>query len=379
MSGTFLQALAQDWLVLKLSNSGTILGLILFCQFVPILLFGSHGGLIADRYPKLRILFITQSIAGFLALCLGILVLTDRVEIWMVFVFAFCLGTVNSLDNPTRQSFVSEMVGKDDVKNAVSLWAMLISICKIIGPAIAGILIATVGIGFCFIINAISYIGVLLGMFLIDKNLLHHPEHSPRAKGQIVEGFKYVRNTPILFVPLFLIAIISTISFEWPASLPLFAKFVLNGDAGTYSALSVSLGIGMLLGGIFSAIKAKSDLRHIVYSAFLFGVFLLIASLMTNLVLIFITFVFVGFFSIMFINLSNSTIQINSDPKMRGRVMSLWAMAFLGSTAIGGPFIGWVGEYFGARWSLAVGGITAILAAIYGFASLQKSDKDKRS
>ena len=376
VSGTFLQALAQDWLVLKLTNSGTMLGITLAFQFFPMLILGSYGGVIADRFSKLKLLYITQSVAGVLALSLGILVLTDKVELWMVFVFALCLGIINSVDNPVRQSFVIEMVGKDQVKNAISIWVILLGICRVIGPGIAGILIATVGLGMCFIINAVSYIAVLVGLSLIRKEELHHLPPVQITKGQIREGLRYVWNTPVIFITLMMMAIIGTITFEWQASLPLFAKFILKGDAATYSALSVSMGVGMIFGGLFNASFGKSTLRPIIYSAFLFGIFLLIVSQINNLISATVIFVFIGVFSIMFANLSNSTLQINSDPKMRGRVMSLWSMAFMGSTAIGGPFIGWVGEYFGARSTLMVGGFAAIIAATYGIVALRKIEKE---
>ncbi len=379
VSGTFLQSLAQDWLVLKLTGSGTLLGAVLAFQFFPVLIFSSYGGVIADRFPKRKILYITQSIGGLLALFLGILILTNIVQLWMVFVFALGLGLVSSIDNPVRQSFVSEMVGRDQIKNAVSLWAVLISVCRVIGPAIAGVLIASVGLGLCFIINAISYIAVLIALFMINSDELHHTPLQPKAKGQISEGLRYVKNTPILLVSLVMMAIIGTISFEWQASLPLFASFVLHGDAGTYSALSVALGIGMLIGGLFNASSGSTSLRPIVYSALFLGISMIISSISTNIIFVLLIFVFIGLFLIIFANLSNSILQMNSEPHMRGRVMSLWSMAFFGSTAIGGPFIGWIGEMFGAQWSLAVGGIAALIAALYGFIVLERLNLHHRN
>ena len=375
ISGTFLQALAQDWLVLKLTNSGTLLGLTLSFQFLPMLILTPFGGVIADRFSKLKLLYITQSVAGILALFLGLLVLTDRIELWMVFVFALCLGIVNSVDNPVRQAFVSEMVGKDQIKNAISIWVVLIGVCRIAGPAVAGVLIATVGLGICFLINAFSYIAVLIVLFFIKKEELFEAPRVGTERGQIKEGFRYVRKNPILFITLVMMAIVGTITYEWQASLPLFSKFILNGDAGTYSALSVAMGIGMIFGGMLNALNGRSALRPIIYASFLFGVFILIASLCSNVIQATISFLFVGFFSIMFANLSNSFLQINSDPKMRGRVMAFWTMGFMGSTAIGGPIVGWIGEYFGARASLMIGGFAAIIAGIYGLLALRSVEK----
>lgn len=372
VSGTFLQALAQDWLILKLTNSGLMLGLVSACQFLPMLILMPFGGVIADRFPKLKLLMATQTISGILSLILGILVLTGTIHVWMVFIFAICLGFTNSIDYPTRQSFVFEMVGGDEVKNAVSLWTALIGLCRIIGPAIAGILIATVGIGLCFVINAISYIAVWIAFCMMRTENLHITPPVPYSKGQISEGFKYMISTPVLFNSLLLMAIIGTITFEWQASMPLFARFVLHGDASIYAAITVALGIGMLIGGIFNASSKNNSQKRLVYFAFLLGLFTVIASLVTNLIFVMIIFALVGIFMICFSSLSNTILQVNTDPKMRGRIMSFWNMAFQGSTAIGGPLIGWIGQAFGAQWSLAVGGIAAILASIYGFTVLKK-------
>jgi MFS family permease len=374
VSGTFLQALAQDWLVLKLTNSGTLLGLVLAFQFLPMLVLTSYGGVIADRFQKLKLLYITQTLSGLLALILGLLVLTNTVQLWMVFVFALCLGLINSVDNPTRSTFLFEMVGKENIKNAVSLWTILISSTRIIGPAIAGILIATMGIGECFIINAVSYVAVIIALMMIRKSELNTVPPVPRTKGQIREGFRYALHHPLIFNSLLMMAIIGTITFEWQASLPLFAKFILHGDAGIYATITVSMGIGMLVGGFFNASSKNTSQKRLVYSAFLFGVLVLVASFTTSLIFTIIALFFVGIFSMSFANLSASILQINTDPAMRGRVMALWTMAFFGSTAIGGPLIGWIGESFGAEWTLAVGGIAAIIASIIGFIYMKKKN-----
>ena len=367
VSGTFLQALAQDWLVLKLTNSGTMLGLVLAFQFLPVLLLTFYGGVIADRYPKLRLLYITQILSAILALGLGILVLSGAVQIWIVFIFALCLGLINSLYTPVSQSFVFEMVGKDEIKNAVSIWVILISFARIIGPAIAGILIVTLGIGLCFIINAISYIAVIIALMMLNKKELHVVPPPPASKSQIRDGLRYVRSTPILFNALLMMAIIGTITYEWQASLPLFSKFILKGDAGTYASITIAMAIGMIFGGLFNATSKTSSMKRLIISAFLFGLTVIIASFATNLFIALLIFFLVGIFSVAFANLSNAILQINTDHNMRGRVMGLWAIAFFGSTAIGGPIIGWIGDAFGAQWTLIIGGLAAILASIIGY------------
>ncbi len=373
-SGTFLQALAQDWLVLKLTNSGTMLGLVSAFQFLPMLLLVSWGGVIADRFPKLKLLFITQITSGILALLLGILVLTGNIQLWIVFAFALCLGLTNCIDNPTRHTFIFEMVGKTEIKNAVSLWTMLISATRIIGPAIAGILIATVGMGLCFIINAVSYIPAVIALIMIRKEELHSTPPVPHAKGQIREGLQYVRSNPILFNTLIMMAFIGTFTYEWQASLPLFAKFILHGDAGIYSAITVAMSIGMLIGGLANASSTSLSQKRLAYSALLFGLFVLIASATSNIVFAMIAFICIGIFSMAYANLSVSIIQVSTDSAMRGRVMALWSMAFFGSTAIGGPIIGWIGEIFGARWSLTTGGIVAVITALWGLSIFREKE-----
>ena len=292
----------------------------------------------------------------------------------MVFIFALCLGLINSIDNPARSTFLFEMVGSEKIKNAISLWTILISSTRIIGPAIAGLIIATIGIGECFIINAASYIAVLIALFMIRESELHTVPPVAAARGQIKEGLKYVRSTPILFNTLIMMAIIGTITFEWPVSMPLFAKFILNGDAAVYSAITVALGIGMLIGGFANASSSNSSQRRMVYTALLFGIAVIISAFASTLIWATIAFIFVGIFSMAFLNLSATILQMNTDSKMRGRVMALWSMAFLGSTAIGGPLIGWVGEVFGARWTLIVGGIAALIAGIWGYWKLGYSE-----
>ena len=373
-SGYFLAALAQDWLVLKLTNSGVMLGLVSACQFLPMLLLMPYGGVIADRFSKLKLLYTTQTIACLLSLGLGILVLSGSIQVWMVFVFAVLFGLTSSVDNPTRQSFVYEMVGKDEVKNAVSLWAVLVSITRMVGPALAGILIATVGIGLCFVINAISYIPVVIALWMIRPEQLHTSSPTPRAKGQIKEGFKYVKSNPILFITLMQLVIIGTITFEWQASMPLFARFVLHGDATTYSIITVATSLGMFIGGIFTARNGIVTERRVVYSAFFLGIVTIFTSFANSLVFAVIGFTLWGLAIIIFTNPTNTILQVNTDPKMRGRVMSFWNMAFSGSTAVGGPIIGWVGQIYGAQWALAVGGIAALVASGYGFFASKRSN-----
>ena len=375
LCGTWMQTIGQSWLVLKLTNSGTQLGFVLALQFLPMLVLGPWGGVIADRFNKRKILYFTQSISGVLALILGILVATATVKIWMVYFLAFGLGLVNTIDNPARQTFVPEMVGKDNLPNAIGLFATEISLARAVGPAIGGGIIVTLGLAPCFFINAISYIAVLVILFMMNKNELHFTPLASKTKGQLRKGLRYVRSSPILKYTLLMMAIIGTLSFELPVSLPLFAQFTFHGNAGSYAILVVATGLGSALGGLMSASRRKIAPHMLVSSALFFGLTFLIAAFMPSLALAFVFLFLSGIFSINFISLGNTTLQSESVPEMRGRVMALWAMAFLGSTAVGGPIIGWIGEYAGPRWGIATGGLAAIIAAGLGAMTLLKKDK----
>lgn len=376
-SGTFMQSIAQSWLVLKLTNSGTALGIATALQYLPILLLGPYGGVAADRFSKRKILYFTQSISGLLALILGVLVATSLVQVWMVYVLAFCLGLVTIFDNPTRQTFYKELVGPDNIRNAVTLYSTLINLARIIGPAIAGVLIATFGLAPCFIINGISYgaVVIMLGMMHTDELLVTPP--ATRSKGQLQEGFKYVASTPVLGSTLLMMAIIGTLTYEFQVSLPLIAQFTFHGDASSYAFLTASMGVGAAIGGIFFASRKGVVPFKLVNAALLFGLSVLGAACMPSLHLSGLLLVLVGICSINFSSLGNSVLQLGSSPQMRGRVMAFWSMAFLGSTTIGGPIVGWFAEAAGARWGLALGGLAALIATGIGAVKLRNMRTDR--
>ncbi|MCL4487159.1 MAG: MFS transporter [Chloroflexi bacterium] len=377
-SGTFMQSVAQAWLVLQLTNSGTELGLVAALQYLPILILSPFAGVLADRFSKRRLLLVTQSAFGVIAVMLGLLVATGLVQIWMVYVFAVCYGLINTLDNPTRQSFVVEMVGERELKNAVTLYSSLVNLSRVIGPSIAGILIATVGLAPCFILNGLSYAAVVIMLLVMNVHELRTPPPAPRMKGQVRAGFNYVRSTPVLRNVLLMLAIIGTLTFEFQVSLPLIAQFTFNSGAQGYAALSAAMGIGAVAGGLITAGQKNMSSHLLILAAFLFGLATLIAAIMPNLVLAILGMVIVGVFSIYFTALGNSILQIESAPQMRGRVMALWAVAFLGSTTIGGPIVGLVGETIGPRWGLGIGGIAAIAAALLGFVTVRMVQPPKR-
>ena len=372
LSGNWMQTVSQSWLVLQLTKSGTALGLVLALQFLPILFLAPYGGLVADRFSKRKILYITQSVSAMLALILGIMVVTGLIQVWMVYIFALCLGLVNVFDNPTRQTFAIEMVSKKELSNAIALNSAEINMARVLGPALAGILIASIGLGFCFIFNAFSYIAVLIALFLMRENELHKTPLVEKAKGQIIEGFKYVKKNPVIRDILIMMTIIGTLTYEFNVSLPLMAEFTFKGNANTFAMLTSAIGFGSVIGGLFAANRRKTSPRALVPGAFIFGCFVLLTAIAPTLFLAIISLIAVGFMSIYFTSLGNVTLQLESSPEMRGRVMALWAIAFLGSTPIGSPIIGYIGENFGARWSLVVGGLAAIIAAGIGYVSLNK-------
>ncbi len=375
LCGTWMQTIGQDWLVLKLTGSGTQLGIVSAFQFLPILLLAPLGGVLTDRLNKRTVLYFTQSLAGLLALALGAIVLAGHVQIWMVYLLALGLGVVNSLDNPSRQTFVSEMVGEDHLTNAITLNSTEVNLARAIGPALAGVTIAVFGLGLCFLFNGFSYVAVLVVLFMMQEDELHPAARAPRAKGQLMDGFRYVKNSPTLFYTLIMMAIIGTLSYEFSISLPLLAQFTFHGGAGTYSALVTATGLGSVAGGLFAASRKRATLNMLVFFALLFGITFSIVAFMPNTLFAFIALLAAGMASINFISLGNTILQLESEPQMRGRVMSLWTIAFLGSTPIGGPIIGWIGEYAGPRYGVFTGGIAAIVAAGIGAMTILRVQK----
>lgn len=374
-SGTFMQSIAQAWLVLKLTDSGTALGIVSALQYIPILLFGTVGGVAADRFSKRTVLYVTQSAAGFLALILGILVATNTVTLGMVYVLAFLLGWVNVFDSPARQTFVIEMVGEDKLRNAITLYSSLVNLARVIGPTIAAVLIASIGIAPCFILNGLSYGAVIIMLALMRTSELHITPPLPVAKGQLREGINYVRTTPILRDSLVMLFIVGMLTFEFTVSLPLLAQYTFNAGASGLAYLTACLGFGAVIGGLAVASQRRNTLPMLVTAAFLFGATVLVAALMPTLLLSGFILVFAGAASIYFTSLGNSILQLSSSPQMRGRVMSFWSMAFLGSTTIGGPLVGWFAETFGDRWGLAIGGIAGLFAGLLGLINLRNAHR----
>ncbi|MGH9115251.1 MAG: MFS transporter, partial [Acidimicrobiales bacterium] len=362
--------ITQSWLVFTMTHSGFQVGLFVALQALPILLLGPLGGTIADRFGKYRILLYTQALAGLQALALAVLTLTGHLQLWELYAIASLLGLINTVDNPTRQTFVVEMVGVDQLANAVTLNSVMVNVARAIGPAAAGVLIASVGSGWCFLINSASFAFVLLALRAIHTDELSPAPRAPRMRGQLMEGFRYVGRTRLLRDSLIMMALIGCLTYEFQTSLPLIAGNTFHGDSRTYGYLTACMGIGAVVGGLIAASRRRRGPRHLVSTAAVFGAVILVASASPSLVMEEIALLFVGACSVTFLSLGNATLQLESEPSMRGRVMSLWSVAFLGSTPVGGPLVGFIGGSVGARWALGLGGAAALVAAGYGWLSL---------
>ncbi len=372
-SGTFMQSVAQAWLVLKISNSGTALGIVSALQYIPVLFFGPLGGVVADRFSKRTVLYITQSAAGILAIILGVLVATNVVQLWMVYILAFLLGWVNLFDNPTRQTFVIEMVGEDKLRNAITLYSSLVNLSRVIGPALAAGLIAFVGIAPCFLLNGISYAAVVIMLAQMRPGELHLTPPLPKTRGQLREGVSYVFSRPILRDILIMMTLVGMLTYEFQVSLPLIAQHTFAAGASGLAFLTGSFGLGAVVGGIAIASQRKNTPSLLIIAGLLFGGTILGAAFMPTLFLSGMALILAGISSIYFTSLGNTILQLSSSPQMRGRVMSFWSIAFLGSTTIGGPAIGWFAEVAGDRWGLALGGFAAIVAGLYGLVKLRNA------
>jgi MFS family permease len=372
LTGTWMQMTAQAWLVLTLTNSSTDLGLIVALQTLPVLLLGPYGGVIADRVNKRRLMIILQAAMGIQALVLGLLTVTHVVTVWEIGVLAALLGVNNAFENPARQSFMSEMVGAENLRNAVTLNSVLVNVARSIGPAIAGILIATVGVGVCFLFNAASFVAVVTSLLTLDLSALHPSRPTVRAAGQLREGLHYIARTPELAVPLVMMAIAGCLAYEFQVTLPVMARSGLHVGASGYGFMTSAMGVGAVGGGLLVAWRGTLGVRPLSIAAGAFGLAIALAALAPSLGFELFALALVGWGSITFMATGNATLQLTAEPTMRGRVMSLWFVAFQGSTPIGGPAIGWVMAEAGARAGLGVGAVTCMLVALLGLLALRR-------
>jgi MFS family permease len=371
-TGTWMQSIAQAWLVLQITGSGVALGVTVALQFTPVLLVGAWGGLVADRVDKRRLLVGTQAAAGVLALVLGSVTALGVVQLWMIYVLALGLGAVNALDNPARRAFVVEMVGAEHVSNAVSLSSAMFMAARVIGPAIAGLVIAGFGVSWCFFANGVSYSAAVIAFLAMRENEFFSVEPIPRRKGQLREGLRYAWSTPALRLVLVLTAVIGTLAFNFQVVLPLLAKQTFSGGADTLGVLYASMSIGSVIGALVSAHEARATRRFVLGAALAFGAALVGAALAPTFALELLVLVPVGAAGIAFTAMANGVLQTETAPEMRGRVAALFTVAFLGSTPIGGPIIGWVSEQLGPRAGLWVGGIATLVVTVAAVAAIRR-------
>ncbi len=366
LSGNWMQMVAEMWLILELTGSGVAVGVTAALQFLPILVFGAWGGVIADRWPKRSLLVATQTAMAVPALALWGLTATGAVVPWMVFALVFVRGLVNAVDNPTRQSFVIEMVGADQVVNAVGLNSVLVHSARILGPAGAGLLIATVGVAPCFLINAATFAAMIVALRGMDPALLDAPGRDEHERGGVREAIRYVRGEPRLAIPLAMMVVVGTLAFNFQVLLPLLGRFTFDGGAAAYTALAVAMAVGSVGGALVTGARGRVSDRLLVGAAAAFGLCALLAAAAPTLPFALVALVPMGAVSVTFAAGVNSTLQLGASPAMRGRVMALYSVVFLGSTPIGGPIVGWLSEVAGPRAGLVLGGIAALAAAAGG-------------
>ncbi len=369
VTGTWINATASAWLVLHLSDSGVALGINTALTFLPILLVGAFGGMLADRLDKRKILVCTQIAYALVALTLFTLVATDVVQLWMVYGLSLIAGLVTALDNPTRQSFYMEMVEASDLTNAVSLNSAVFMGARIMGASLAGLLIYSFGTAVCFLLDGFSYLAVIVALLAMRSADLHGRERKERESGNVRDGFRYVWNTPALRRPLILMAIVFTFAFNWSVLLPLLAKHTFGATAAAFGVLSAFGGVGSLVAALVMANRNSSrttapSLRRLAIWALASGFALLLTAVSPTLAFADLSMVPLGFTVMIFIITANSMLQLSSKPEFRGRVMALYGMVFLGSTPFGAVMIGWLAQAYGPRAGFVLGGLAAIAAGL---------------
>ncbi|MEI7547126.1 MAG: MFS transporter [Actinomycetota bacterium] len=370
--GNWLTMVALTLLVLHATKSGVAVGALVACQYGPILLIGAYGGLIADRSDKRLLLIITQTLQMAQSFTLAALAFMHHPPLIAFYVTALAGGLILSFDNPARRSFVSEMVPPEQLHNAVTLNTAQMTSARVVGPALAGVLVMTAGYAWTFAIDALSYIVVIGGYVLMRKRELFQVPKSARAKGQVREGLRYVRTVRELYVPMVMVAIIGIFAFNFTVTLPLFVVRSLHGSDGTYTVVYAVLSVGSLAAALKAAHRPSHEVPQLVRGAFLFGAAMLLFALTPSLLGVFPVALFVGFASITFMTGATAIMQVRSDPSMRGRVLALQSIVLVGSSPIGGPLLGWACDQFGARAGVAIGGVGAISAGLWGRAECRR-------
>jgi MFS family permease len=364
VAGTWMQRVAQDWLVLDLSDSAVALGIATSLQFLPTLLFGLWGGVLVDRLDRRRTIMATQAVSAILAAGLAIVVLTGVVQLWMVYALALCLGLVTVLDVPARQAFVTEMVGPEDYVNAQSLNSTVHNAGRLVGPALAGILIATVDVGAAFAVNAVSFAAVLLGLARMDTRALRKIPPATRARGQAREGLRYIWHRPELRACLMLVAVVALVGQNFRVVLPLLARDTFHGGPEVYGWFTSALGVGAVVGALASAARESVTPWSLLRWTWAFAGVSAIAAFTPKLAIAVLVIVALGVANISFNTLARTLLQVGAEPAMQGRVIALHSLVFLGTTPIGGPVTGWVCERWGPRAGLLLAAVAVAVAAL---------------
>ena len=364
--GTWMQMSAQSWQVLTITHSSTDIGFVVALQTLPVLLLGPYGGVVADRVNKRRLMVVLQAAMGVQALVLGLLTVVGEIRFWQICVLAVILGLNNAFENSTRQSFVREMVGPDELRNAITLNSVTVNAARAVGPAVGGVLIATIGIGTCYLLNAASFVAVVTSLLVMDTAALRPTPPSGRAKGQLREGLRYAARTPTIAVPLLMMSLVGLLAYEFQVTLPVLAARTFHGGSEAYGFMTAMMGVGAVVGGLFTAARGRTGLRPMIVASLGFGVAILACAYSPTLAVAYAVLLFVGWASVSFIAIGNSTIQLSAEPSLRGRAIALWQVAFQGTTPIGGPAIGWIIALSDPRTGLAVGGVSCLVAGVGG-------------
>lgn len=365
VAGNWMQNVAVGWLVLNLTHSGGALGLITACRYAPLLLLGAWGGLVADRWDKRRLLQITAAAELLIAAALGGLTLTHTIGVWSLTALILAVGVVDIVDTPTRQTIISTLVGRDRLANAIALNSILVNAARVVGPGAAGLLIATFGVGACFLINAATYIAAITGLHLLRVSELIVSAPEIRAKRQIRAGLDYVRRTPHLRTPLILVAVSGAFTWEFQVTLPLFTSTTFQGDSRAYGWAFTSLATGSILGGLLSARRRTVNIWAVAVSAALWGVVILAAAAAPNLAIAYPLLGLVGAGAVTFNSVTKTLLQTDSIEQMRGRIMALWSIGWQGTTVVGAPAVGYIGQWLGARYALGFGGLATLVGGVF--------------
>jgi MFS family permease len=361
--GGWMQTMAEAWLVLKLTGSGVAVGATFAFRFLPVLLFGLWGGVIADRFDRRRVLLVTQTLAALLAVVLWLIVLTGVVQVWMVFALAIGLGFVTVVDEPARHAFVEEMVGRERVPNAIALTSAVGNSARITGPAIAGLLIWKVGVAWVFFVNAVSFVAVVVALVAMRKTELRQL-HEPTSRTRVREGLAYAWSITEIRATIVLVAVVGTLVYNFPTVLTLMASKTFHGGAGLAGFLMAILGVGTVLGALVAAMRSHPTSRVVVISAALLGIALVVAASFPTKLTFEIALVPVGAMAVFFGSTASAHMQIWSAPQLRGRVMAIYTLLTLGTTVVGGPFVGWVCQHWSPRTGLDVAGLATLTAAL---------------